>query len=213
MRYFEIIRDSFSIIVSLATLVLVWNGLKTWKIQLKGENIFNLSLDVLRELKLTLTSIDDYRNIFYSVNEIDIAFSKHNNGKSPDFMNTEERKLAQRCAEFERWNKIIEQFDVYTDRILKLAISINNYEVDLVNDKRLKDYLIEMNLNRSRKAFADDEREELDFSNKDERNRLKDEILEINKILLKHNKDDDTWGNNLEQYFNEMNNRLRRYIK
>jgi hypothetical protein len=213
LKYFEIFRDGFSLIVSLVTLVLVWIGLQTWKIQLKGENNYKLSLNVLRELKLTLAAIDDYRRPFYPASEIDLAFSKHNNGKIPDFMNTEERKLAYKCVEIERWNKIIEQFDAYIDGILKLAISINNYEIDLVNDKRLKDYLIEMNFNRSRKEFSDDEREQLDFSNKDERDKLKNEILDINKILLKHDKDEDIWGNSLEQYFVEMNKRLRGYIK
>jgi hypothetical protein len=210
---FDIIIDSLSIIVSICTLILVWIGLRTWKIQLKGENFFKLSLDVLRELKLTLVAIEEYRYPFYPANEIYAAFIKHNNGKILDFMNDEDRKLAKKCTELERWNKIVEQFNVYNDTLLKLVISINNYDIDLVNGKRLKDYVIEMNQNRSRREFADDEREQLDFTNKDERNKLKEEYLDINKILIKHNKDDDIWGIRLEQYFEEVNKRLRKYLK
>jgi len=212
MDVINIITGIISSFVSVVTLILVGVGLRIWKIQLKGENTFKLSLDVLRELKLTLIFIDDYRHPFYSANEIDNAFRKYNSGRIPDFMNTEERKLAQKCAELERWNKIIVQFNIYTDRILRLAISINNYDIDLVNDKRLRDYLIEMGWNRSRKEFADEEREQLKFMEKEERDKLKEEILDINKVLLK-NKNDDNWGKTLEQYFEEINKRLRVYIK
>jgi len=213
MDVFSIITGIISSFVSVVTLILVGVGLRIWKIQLKGENTFKLSLDVLRELKMTLIFIDDYRHPFYSANEIDNAFRKYNSGRIPDFMNTEERKLAQKCAELERWNKIIVQFNIYTDRILRLAISINNYDIDLVNDKRLRDYLIEMGWNRSRKEFADEEREQLKFMNKEERDKLKEEILDINKVLLINNRNDDIWGKTLEQYFEEINKRLRVYIK
>jgi len=213
MDVINIITGIISSFVSVVTLILVGIGLRIWKIQLKGENTFKLSLDVLRELKMTLVFIDDYRLPFYSANEIDNAFRKHNNGRIPDFMNDEERKLAQKCAEIERWKKIIEQYNIYTDKLLRLAISINDYDIDLVNDKRLNDYLYEMNWNRSRKEFADDERRQLKFMEKEERDKLIEEILDLNKVLIKINKNDDIWGKTLEQYFNEINKRLRVYIK
>ena len=212
-KFFDIIMDSLSMIVSICTLVLVWIGLKTWKIQLKGENTFKLSLDVLRELKLTLIAIDDYRHPFYPANEVYASFAKHNNGRFPDFMNEDDKKLAHICAELERWNKIIEQFNIYTDILLKLIISINNYNIDLVNGKRLKDYIIEMNQNRSRKEFADEDKVYFKSMNTDERNELKKEYSEINSVLSTFNKDEDTWGKNLDYYFEEMNKRLREYLK
>ena len=181
--------DSLSTLISIGTFILVLIGLNTWRKQLKGENTYKLSLDVLRELKLTLVAIDEYRYVFYPADEMYYAFKKYNNDKIPDFMNGSDKKTAYKCAEIERWNKIIEQFNIYTSCMLKLAVSINNYEIDLVNGKRLKDYLIEISRNRSKKEFADDEREELQFMNKDERNRLKDEYLEINKILSKRGND------------------------
>ena len=191
---------SLSMIISIFTLILVWIGLKTWKIQLKGENSFKLSLDVLRKLKLTLIVIDDYRHPFYPANEVYTSFIKHYNGRIPDFMNDEDKKLAHICAELERWNKIIEQYNIYTDILLKLVISINNYNIDLVNGKRLKDYIIEMNQNRSRKEFADEDREQLKFMNTDERNELKEEYSEINSVLSTFKKDEDTWGKNLNNF-------------
>jgi hypothetical protein len=213
MKVFDIIIDSLSMLVSIFTLILVWIGLRTWKIQLKGENSFKLSLDVLRELRLTLIAIDEYRNPFYPANEIYAAFIKHTNGKMFDHMNDEDRKLAHKCVEIERWNKIIDQFNTYTDNLLKLEISVNNYNIGLVNGKRLKEYIVEMNKNRTRREFADNERKQLDFTNKGERNKLKEEYLDINKVLSKSSEDEDTWGKSLEQYFEEMNKRLREYLK
>ena len=208
--------DILSVLASIGTTIIVLFGLRTWRIQLKGENTFKLSLDILRELKLTLIAIDDYRNPIYSGNEIYEAYHKHNNGKLLDTYDDKEIKLARNYVEIDRWNKIIEKFFIYENLMLKLAILTNNYEIDLVNDKRLKNYIIELRNNRVIKEYADKREKELESVSNEERIRIrkihKEENAEVSAVLFRYSKDDD-WGKNLELYFEEINKKLRRHIK
>ena len=217
MTILIIVKESLSVIVPIITLILVGIGLKTWKIQLKGENNYKLSLDALRELKLTLLNIDDYRNPAYFSDEVYAAYSKHTNGKIHEPMNNNDWQLAEEYAEIDRWNKIIEQFNVYTDKLLRLAISINDYNIDLIDGKRLKDYLIEMNVARIRKKYLDKKIKNIDLLKEEERikkwKELEGEEKEIFDILFIISKDKDFFGKNLEQYFELINKRLRIYIK
>ncbi|MCL2381576.1 MAG: hypothetical protein FWC64_08290 [Treponema sp.] len=211
------IIDGISAIASLGTLILIGIGLGIWKIQLKGENKFKLSLDALRELKLTLIAIDDYRNPLYLANEIHDAYSKRNNGKILDDRNDNERKLAQNYAENDRWNKIIEKYLIFEDIVLRFSILIDNYEVDLINGKRLKDYLIDIRNNRIKKEYADIEQKKLDNASTEDRikywEKHRDEISIIDAVLFRYDKDSDIFGKGLEQYLVEFNKRLRKYIK
>ena len=209
--------DCLSTGTSLGTLILIWLGLKTWKIQLKGESKFKLSLDALRELKLTLIAIDDYRNPFYPADEIYDAYSKRNNGKILDLNDNIERKLADNYAEIDRWNKIIEKYLIFEDIMSRLSILIDDYEIDLINAKRLKDFLIDIRHNRIKKEYADKREEELDNASTEERIKYRkeheEENLKINNVLFQYTKENDPWRINLEHYFMEFNKRLRKYIK
>jgi len=216
MDCLKIILDCIAAIASLGTLVLVWFGLRTWRIQLKGENKFKLSLDALRELKLTLIAVDDYRNPFYPAGEIYDAYSKRNDGKILDNRNDIDLRKAQKYAESDRWGKIIDKYLIFEDILLRLSILIDNYEIDLIDGKRLKDYLIDIRNNRIEKEYADEEEKELDNASTEERIKYRKENrenrLKISAVLTRQGKDD-IWGKNLEQYFDEINKRLRKYIK
>ena len=217
MDCFKIIIEIITVVVSIGTFFLVLYGLKIWKIQLKGENTFKLALDILRELKLTLIAIDEYRYIFYSSNEIYEAYSKHNDGKILDHFNREELDLAKKYAENDRWNAILEKYFIYEDFMLKFTILINDYEYDLVNDKRFRDYILELRNNRISKEYAEAREKELDHVSNEERvktRRLyKEENEKIHAVLFRSTKGDDIFGKNLEQYFQEINKKLRKYLK
>lgn len=209
------IMDSVSTVVSVVTLVLVWIGLNTWWKQLKGENTYKLAIDTLYKLKRTLSAIDDYRNPIYSPNEIYVAFSKYSNGKVLNLMNDEESKLAQIYVEYERWNRIIEQFNTYEDSLLKLKVSTNNYDIDLnlINDKRLGDYIQEMKINVLKRKFINNKRKKYESMNENELNKLESQYSETSLVLSRYDKDEDVFGKNLGQYFEEMNKKLRKYTK
>ena len=208
---YRIIVDFTPILISIITLIFVGIGLRLWKVQLKGEDTFRLSLDVLRELKLVIFAINDYRHYFYLPSEMYEAYLAHTNGKMPDMSIREERELAAKYAEIDRWNKIIEQFNSYTDKILRLSILLDDYNIDLVDGKRLKDFLLNMSSKRMDKEFADADRGRHQFMSKEQRNEVREEYEKINTILQKPELD--TWGDELEQYFNALNKRLRKYTK
>ena len=217
MDRFKVIMEIISVILSIGTFFLVLHGLRIWKIQLKGENTFKLSLDILRELKLTLIAIDEYRYTFISADEIYEAYSKYSNGKILDHFNGKEMELARKYAENDRWNAITEKYFIYEDFMLKFTILINDYEYDLVNGKRLRDYVLDLRNNRMKKEYADKREKELDHVSNEERiearKLYKEENEKMYAVLFRSSKDDDIWGENLEQYFSEINKRLRKYLK
>jgi hypothetical protein len=217
MDCFNVIIEIISIFISIGTFFLVLYGLKIWKIQLKGENTFKLSLDILRELKLTLIAIDEYRYTFISAGEIYEAYSKHNDGKILDHFNKEELEMAKKYAENDRWNAILEKYFIYEDHMLKFTILINDYEYDLVNNKRFRDYILELRNNRINKDYAEAREKELEHVSNEERIKTRkiyrEENEKIHAVLFKSSKGDDIFGGNIEQYFQEINKKLRKYLK
>jgi hypothetical protein len=160
VEVFTIIKDFIEIFISLGTLILIFIGLQTWKIQLKGENIFKLSQEVLRELRLVLYKINDYRNPFYAVGEMAEAFEKNEAGMK--FNPAVDRKMASKYAEFERWKQILDQYFIYEDKILRLMILLNDFNFDKINSKNMKNYILEMRSKRFKKESLDDEKEQDD---------------------------------------------------
>jgi hypothetical protein len=212
MHFYEILKDWLTLLVSFITLIILWNGLRTWKIQLKGENIFKLAIEVLRELKLTLYKINDFRNPIYDMGKIITAFEKHE--KEKKYNEDTDSKTARRYAENTRWNEIITQYFIYEDKMLRLMILLDNYNFDVINNKNLKDYILEMRKQKFRKEYIDAKRENNENLTKEDRGRIMNENLEINKILYKYTKDeDDVWGIELNNYFREINKKLRKYVK
>jgi hypothetical protein len=211
MEIFEIIKGIIELIIAIITLVFIACGLRTWKIQLKGENIFKLSLEVVRELKLTLYKINDYRNPFYSAGETAEAFEKNEKDKKFDPM--VDTKTAARHAENERWIEMVNQFLSYEDKMLKLMILLNDFNFDIVGNKKLKNYILDIRNKRAKKEFADEDRKYNSTMTKEQRENLKNEYNEISKILYKKSDDEDEWGDELENYFITINNKLRKYIK
>jgi hypothetical protein len=69
-----------------------------------------------------------------------------------------------------------------------------------------------MGRKRFDKEYADDEKSQNESMTKEERERMKNEYIEIAKVLYKYN-NSDIWGDELERYFLEINNKLRKYIK
>jgi hypothetical protein len=209
---YEIIKDGLTLLVSFVTLIFLWNGLIIWKIQLKGENIFKLSIEVLRELKLTLYKINDFRNPIYDVGEIVSAFEKHE--KEGKYNHAVDSKKAQKYAENDRWNEIIIQYFIYEDKMLRLMILLDDYNFDIINNKNLKDCILKMRKQRFRKESVDAERENNENQTKEEHDRIMNENLDISKILYKYTNDaDDIWGIELNNYFKEINKKLRKYVK
>jgi hypothetical protein len=212
MCFYEMLKDGLTILVSFITLIFLWNGLRTWKIQLKGENIFKLAIEVLRELKLTLYKINDFRNPIYDMGEIITAFEKYENEKI--YNEDTDSKKAKRYAENIRWNEIITQYFIYEDKMLRLMIILDNYNFDIINNKNLKDYILEMRKQKFKKEYFDAERENNEILTKEDRDRIMNENLEISKILYKYTKDeDDVWGIELNNYFKEINKKLRKYVR
>jgi hypothetical protein len=212
MCLYDILKDGLTLLFSFFTLIILGNGLRTWKIQLKGENIFKLSVEVLRELKLTLYKINDFRNPFYDIGEIITAFEKHEKGKEYS-VNTDSEN-AKKYAENDRWNEIIKQYFLYEDKMLRLMILLNDYNLYIINGRNLKDYILELRKQRFRKEYVDKERENNENMTKEQRKRIMNENLEISKILYKYTEDnDDIWGIGLNNYFIEVNKILRKYVK
>jgi hypothetical protein len=122
-------------------------------------------------------------------------------------------KIATKYAENERWKEIVDQLLSYENKMLKLMILLNDFDLDVVNDKKLRNYVLEIRNKKVDKEFADEERDRNETMTKEEREKLKKEYLEIAKVLYKHSKEKDEWGNELENYFMTINSKLRKYIK
>ena len=216
MSYLKIVLDIISVLASIITLFLIWSGLQTWKIQLKGENTFKLSFDILLRLKQVLLEIHDYRSPMYLADEIYDAFHKRNSDKVFDPMNREDKELAFRYAELDRWNKIIDKLRVYEETVLKLSVLIDNYDIDLIDNKRLRNYILELRDARTEKEILDDEEQELNNVSIEERAKIKashrDEKMKLNNILFRSSKNDEL-REGLEQHFSKMNDRLKKYLK
>jgi hypothetical protein len=199
--------------ISLLTLGVLFCGLRTWRLQLKGENKYKLSLEVIRYLKKVIEKINGYRNPLIMVDEEYDALNKHNklskgNDKSID------GKIAAEYVYIERWNDIVNQYFIYEDKILDLKIILNNYDLDIVNNKTILYYIRQL---KKMKMIFDGTKKQLEH-NLDEKNmqRIKKENDEASDILFNiwdKNDKDDKFGYEIDMYFKEINKRLRKYLK
>ena len=214
MEKFTFAKEIIQLIISTMTIFLVWLGLKTWKVQLKGENKFQLSLEVLRELKVLLYKINDYRNPFYSAGEIIEAFYRNNSNKEEIFdpLNKDLNNKAKNYAEFERWKIVIDQYLVYEDKMLRLMVLMDDYNFDKINNKNFKKFILELRHERFKHDTLNEEKEYRNSLNEEAKQKLKKEIENNRKILFKYS-DKDEWGFQLEEYFLLLNMKLRKFIK
>jgi hypothetical protein len=212
MCIYNIIKDVITIVISAITLIILFKGLQIWKIQIKGENIFKLSIDILRELKLILYSIDAYRNHhFYTADELKESFERHEDKKfDPD--NKETMRMACKYLEADELNKIIEKHSSYDDKMLKLMIILNDFSFDIINNRRFRDYIYEMKNCWIKIELNNDELRRYTNMPVKEKEKIINENEKWNKIL-KNVKDPDEWRNKIENYFKVINEKLRKYIK
>ena len=213
----ELLINYISLFVSLITIILIWLGLKTWKSQLKGERYYKQSIDVLRELKILIYYINDYRKPIYFSEEIYEAFIKRKDIDTPYSMSKDDFDLGKTYTEQDRWNKIIEQYRKYDDKILYLQISLNSYDIDLINNNRFIDIIMEMHRARLHKQYLDKEYQKtnslpLEESRK-KRNELDAKMDDINDKLDNLIKEENAFSIKINNYFSELNKRLRKYLK
>jgi hypothetical protein len=212
MCIYNTIKDIITIIISVITLIVLVKGLQTWKIQIKGEDTFKLSLDILRELKLILYSIDTYRNHhLYTADELKESFEKHEN-KKIEFDSSEDMRIASRYLEMDELNNIIEKYSSYDDKMLKLMIILNDYRFDVIKNKRFRDYIYEMKNCWIKIDLNNDELRRYTNMPTEEKEKTINQNRKWNKVL-KNVGEIDEWRNKIEEYFNEINKKLRQYIK
>jgi hypothetical protein len=110
--------------------------------------------------------------------------------------------------ELEVWNEVIQQYYKYEDNLIKLMAVLNDYQLDKNNDKCMKDYVNKLVFNRYKRAYIlKEDKTDIEIC----KDRAK-QLIEINKILHR-DKEHDAFGDEINEYFNFMNIRLRKYIK
>jgi hypothetical protein len=212
MCIYNIIKDSITIIISIITLIVLLKGLQTWKIQIKGEDTFKLSLGILRELKRILDSIDTYRNHhLYTSDELKESFKKHET-KEFSFDNKEDVRIACRYLEIDELNNIIEKYFSYDDMMLNLMIILNDYNFDTIENRRFRDYIYEMKNCWIKIELNNDDLRKYTNMPIEEKKKIIDQNKKWNKVL-KNVEEIDEWRNKIEDYFNGINKKLRQYIK
>jgi hypothetical protein len=202
-----------NILISLFASGVLFFGLRTWRLQLKGENKYKLSLKVIRYLKKVIENITTYRNPIITADEEYNALEKHNKLSENNDKPIDDR-IASEHVYIERWNNIINQYFIYEDKILDLKIILNNYNLDIINDKTIVYYIKQ--LKNMKIIFANTEKQLSYNLDKENIQRIRKENDEARAVLFNiWNKNDknDKFGYEIDMYFNEINKRLRKYLK
>ena len=179
---FECIQFIVNTVFGLLAILLAWLGLRLWRKQLKGGDLYNYSKEALFELRKLLNLIEEYRYIF----------------------NTEE-------LEETIWLKIHEQFSLYEAKMILVTVLSKQKINDKINGKNVRDYLTIIYKNKMHKNSII-EREEKNTILEIERKEISNKLSEIDKILKIRNEQDE-FGDELNQYFDLMCQRLKKYIK
>jgi hypothetical protein len=198
--------DVVQTILPLGTLIIAARGLHTWRLQLKGENKYRLSLDVLNSLAVLLDKIDSFRCPSISNPEEYCALEK--NGIDPATVKLGDDRRRQYVYQ-ERWNSLIDQYRTHYEQMSRLKILLNDFDLDVVKGKRIKDHIDDLYINKYQDEYYVHE-----SHNFAEPEKLKwDALHEKNiKILYKMPDIEDEYGESLLDYFTEINRRLRKYI-
>jgi len=146
------IENTITIITPIATIVLAFLGLSTWRKKLWGENKFSLATSTIKELYVLKKEIENYRNGFYSAGEIYNAVQEYKR-KFPDEKIDDQRH--PEYAENRRWNLVVDQYEKYNNDLVKLKVLLNNYNIDQVNERNMDYYLHELNIKRMQKQYND----------------------------------------------------------
>jgi hypothetical protein len=102
------------ILISVFTLGVLFLGLYTWRLQLKGENKYKLSIEVIRYLQKIINKIYDYRNPLISASEKYDALEKHD--KLENTIQPINSKASSAYVYIERWSNIVNEFLVVVSR-------------------------------------------------------------------------------------------------
>ena len=171
-----------NVIIGLFAIVIAGWGLRLWRIQLRGGDLYKYARDTLYELRQLLNLIDNFRYIF----------------------NSEEQ-------ENEIWLKIQAQYSVYESKLLSITILTKNKIDDNINGKSIKGYLTIIYKSRVEKYYLLEKHRRNEIL-EDERKETSKKLIELDYIL-KSRKEPDIFGNELNEYYELMCNRLKKYIK
>jgi len=209
MCYYKYIIDISTLIISIITVIILFRGLHTWKEQIRGENKFNLAWNVLKEIKLLMNNINEYRlNLIYTNYDLIIQNGKINIGSdNTDFdINEAFRKLDN-----ERFISILKQFNKCESKLSELMILENKGDLDYLNGKRLRDFIFTLH----KSYFVINEINSELKINPLILQKLKPDdkkLYEESKRVLHKIEDEDKWGSELNKYIDELNIKLREYL-
>ena len=109
------------------------------------------------------------------------------------------------------WNKISKQYSTYEKKLILLKILSKDKFNDYFNEKCMKDYLTLILKSEYKKQYLTIEAQNISLNN-EERKEIGDRLIEIDNILKNRDKDD-KFGIELENYYNEMLERLKINLK
>jgi len=177
----ENIKNITEILFFIGTIIVAFLGLKTWRIHLRGGDLYSYSKDALLELRKIIDLFTAYRYIF-----------------TP---NDEEITL---------WNKIHEQYLSYRNKIVNIRILLKNNFDDKIDGENMEDILTSfMKLIYEKQSLYEERKLEL---NSDERQRNGKRMEDINKILKNREKGGDDFSLKLENYYNRLSEKLKKYL-
>jgi len=177
----ENIKNIAEISFFICTIIVAFKGLRTWRIHLRGGDLYTYSKDALLELRKIIDLFTAYRYIFTSKDE--------------------ENTL---------WIKIHEQYLSYKNKIENIRILSKNKFDDKIDGENMEDILTSfMKLIYEMQSLYEERKFELDSN---ERHRNGERMKEINSILKNREKGDDDFSLKLENYYNRLAEKLKKYL-
>jgi len=202
-----ILKSYVDVLFPIATVILGFVGLRTWKIQLKGGSKYNLAADTLREYHFLKEEIRRYRLTAYRWKDDIERYS--------EIIDKIDIDKIEKTVEHENWKHVIEQLGKYRSCLIKLKISINDYTIDLVEGDKISlvDVVIgKLDGARVEREFLNDSAKYSGQIDKEQQRLILDRRERIFSVLCKGLGDDDEIEKILEKNFELINSRLRRYL-
>ena len=129
-------KDVVTMVLGILALIIAYKGLMTWRKQLLGQNKYELSLNVIKSLRILIDEIERFRHPMYFAGELYAAY-KEAEQKELDSLDSAEIDKANIHARNIRWNKVFLDYTDYDSKMLHLKIILDDYQVDKIGDETM----------------------------------------------------------------------------
>ncbi|MBP6992115.1 MAG: hypothetical protein KBC90_11415 [Spirochaetes bacterium] len=198
-------------VLGILALIIAYKGLMTWRKQLLGQNKYELSLNVIKSLRILIDEIERFRHPMYFAGELYAAY-KEAEQKELDSLDSAEIDKANIHARNIRWNKVFLDYTDYDSKMLHLKIILDDYQVDKIGDETMTTLITKL-----RNSIIDHDhynrmlRPELHIPQEKRLEYI--DLLDKNYKILSKSSPDNEYSKTLEDYFTIVKDRLKKHLK